>query len=144
MIWPHDFLAETLAEPKTWGQAGLVMFFNLECPGCVSRGIPVLKRLDKDYPELKIMLIHTAFGHKHYSRDEVVPTLKQFAENFAKLSFPIALDLDGSIAKHYEAAGTPHWLLFSKEGKLIKSLFGSQDNTQNRLEYALESLFADA
>jgi thiol-disulfide isomerase/thioredoxin len=142
VLWPTDFVwKEPLAEPSMWGKPGVVMFFNLECPGCVSRGLPFLKRLYQEHVEaLTIMLIHTAFGHKHYPRDEVVPTLQHFAKSFAKLPFPIALDLDGKLAEHYQAAGTPHWLVFNQQGELIKSMFGSQENTQTRLEYVLEEV----
>lgn len=116
------------------------MFFNLECPGCVARAIPLFKRYSKDYgDELELALIHTAFGHKPYSRDDVIPTLKHFAKSFAKLENPIALDLTGKIAESWEILGTPHWLLFH-EGELLKSIFGSQDNARTRLGYTLSEL----
>lgn len=143
-IWPSDFVWQAaLGKPDTWGKPGIVMFFNLECPACISRGIPILKRIHKEYGDkLELMLIHTSFGHKHYERSDVVPTLTRFAESFARLSFPIALDLDASIAQHFEAGGTPHWLIFNAKGELVRSLYGSQDNAQIRLEYVLEELLA--
>ena len=99
-----------------------------------------MKRIYKDYgDQLHLVLIHTSFGHKHYSKDEVVPTLIHFAESFARLPFPVALDNDSSLAKAYQIAGTPHWFVFN-EGKLIRSLFGSQDNAQQRLEYLMAEL----
>ena len=127
-----------VAPPQSWSATGLVMFFNLECPGCVSRGVPLLKRLAKERT-LNTVMIHTAFGHKRYTRDEVVPTLQHFAETFARLSFPVALDLDGSLAESWQVLGTPHWLVF-RGGELYRSVFGSQDNAQLRLGYALEEL----
>ena len=141
-LWPSDFVwKDALGNPETWGKAGIVMFFNLECPACISRGIPMLKRIHQEYDEqLELMLIHTSFGHKQYTRDEVVPTLTHFAKSFARLPFPIALDLSGDIAEHYEAGGTPHWLIFNAQGELVRSLYGSQENTQTRLEYLLEEL----
>lgn len=146
-VWPKesDFVWEdAVAPPETWDKPGIVMFFNLECPGCVSRGVPFLKKLAKAYGDnLIILIIHTSFGHKLYSRDEVVPTLTHFSESFAKLPFPIALDLDGKLAESWQVLGTPHWLIFT-EGKLIRSIFGSQENAQTRLEYLLAELFEDA
>ncbi|MEZ4605240.1 MAG: hypothetical protein R2865_00105 [Deinococcales bacterium] len=82
-------------------------------------------------------MIHTSFGHKIYSRDEVLPQLLYFAEHFAALPFSVALDLSGELAQSYEILGTPHWLIFC-EGKLLRSIYGSQDNAQLRLAYALE------
>ena len=141
--WPkeNDFVwKDAVAEPSSWDKPGIVMFFNLECPGCVSRGVPFLKKLARGFEdELVILMIHTLFGHKVYARDEVVPTLTHFAENFATIPFPIALDLKGDIAESWEVLGTPHWLLFA-EGELVRSIFGSQDNAQIRLEYTLAEL----
>ncbi len=100
-----------------------------------------MKKLYQDYRDKLVMtLIHTSFGHKHYTRDEVLPTLTHFADSFAKLPFPVALDLEAELAEHYRIAGTPHWLVFQDEA-IIRSLFGSQDNTQQRLEYLFEELF---
>ena len=99
-----------------------------------------MKQLYRDYGDkLVMLLIHTSFGHKLYKRDEVVPTLMQFAENFARLPFPVALDLDAKLAEHYQIAGTPHWLVFQNT-ELVRSFFGSQDNTQQRLSYLFEEI----
>ena len=143
--WPDDFVWQhAVAPPEQWDvnntRPGLVMFFNLECPGCISRGIPFLKQLTRDYPQLISLLIHTDYGHKHYEREDVVPTLTHFAKDFARLSVPVALDINGIIAKSWQIQGTPHWLLFSPDGVLNKSIYGSQDNARQRLEYALEEL----
>ena len=46
--WPEpgDFVqGPVLPHPAQWDRPGLAMFFNLECPSCVSRGLPFLKRL---------------------------------------------------------------------------------------------------
>lgn len=144
--WPKDtdfVWKEAVQPPDTWDKPGIVMFFNLECPGCVSRGVPFLKKLARAYEDkLIILLIHTSFGHKYYPKDKVVPTLTHFAETFAKLPFPIALDLDAQLAESWQALGTPHWLIFN-EGELVRSIFGSQDNAQTRLEYTLAELLEE-
>lgn len=115
------------------------MTFNLECPGCVSRGIPFMKRLHAEFGDsVSLLAVHTSFGHKFFQRDEVEPTLTKFARDFARLPFPVALDLDGSFARHWETEGTPHWLAFAPGGELIRSVYGSQDNAQTRLQYLLE------
>ncbi len=138
--WPDEFVwKDPLAAPKAWDRLGVVMFFNLECPGCIARGIPFLKRLRRDYGDrFHALAIHTAHGHKRYDRDQVLPQLVAFARDFAKLPFPVALDLDGEIAQSWGIEGTPHWLVFAPGGELLRSIFGSQDGARTRLAYLFE------
>ena len=140
--WPTDFVwGEAVPPPERWTRPGIVMFFNLECPGCVSRGVPFLKRLAREYRgSLEVLMVHTSYGHAFYPRDEVVPQLRHFAENFARLPFSVALDLDGRIAGEHGAEGTPHWLVFDRGGRLLRSIYGSQENAQTRLGYLLDEL----
>lgn len=141
-MWPGDFVwLGPVPPPGRWGKPGLVMLFNLECPGCISRGVPLVKRLAAAYGErLQVVMVHTAYGHRRYERDEVVPTLRHFAERFARLEVPVALDLDGALAEAWGAEGTPHWLVYDADGTLARSIYGSQENAQTRLEYLLEEL----
>lgn len=141
-MWPasSDFVHGTpLAPPAQWDRPGLVMTFNLECPGCVSRGIPFMKRLHAEFgPYVHLLAVHTSYGHKLFTRDEVQPTLLKFARDFAKLPFPVALDLDGTFARAWQTEGTPHWLAFAPGGELLRSVYGSQENAQTRLQYLLQ------
>ena len=141
-MWPTDFVwREPLPPPGAWTRPGIVMFFNLECPGCIARGVPFLKRLVKEHDGLlEVLMIHTSYGHRRYPREQVVPQLTRFAESFARLPFPVALDLDGEIAVHHGVEGTPHWLVFAPGGELLRSIYGSQDNAQTRLGYLLDEL----
>lgn len=114
------------------------MTFNLECAGCVSRGIPFLKHLYHEYGHgVNLLAVHTSFGHRLLPRAEVEPTLVKFARDYAKLPFAVALDLGGQFARHWQTEGTPHWLAFAPGGQLIRSVYGSQENAQTRLEYLL-------
>jgi hypothetical protein len=143
MNWPvaEDFLNGYLPPPEHWQKPGVIMFFNLECAACVSRGIPLIKRYHARYAEgFHFLLIHTSLGHRMLSQEEVKPTLKTFVIDFAKISFSVALDLKGKLAHHYKIEGTPHWLIFGPQGDLLRSIFGSQDNAQTRLEYLLEEI----
>lgn len=143
--WPKEFVwGGEVAEAKELNKPAIAMFFNLECPACVTRGIPFLKRLHEEYgSDLAVFVIHTSFGHKLFEREEVVPTLLHFSEKFAKLPYPVALDLDGSIAESWQALGTPFWIIFNKAGELVRSIYGSQGGAQTRLEYLLEELVAE-
>ncbi|MFD1729914.1 hypothetical protein ACFSC4_19455 [Deinococcus malanensis] len=84
------------------------MTFNLECSGCVSRGIPFLKRLHAEFgSRVQLLAVHTSFGHRRLPREDVEPTLLKFSRDFARLPFPVALDLDGAFARHWRTEGTP-------------------------------------
>lgn len=141
--WPTEFVWQgPVPPPGEWGRPGLVMFFNLECPGCVARSVPFLKRLAAERGDgLVVLAVHTSHGHRAYARDQVVPQLRRYAEEFARLPFPVALDLDGSVARASGAEGTPHWLAFDAEGRLVRSFYGSQENARSRLEYLLDEWF---
>ncbi|PNY80139.1 TlpA family protein disulfide reductase [Deinococcus koreensis] len=142
MDWPApaDFVhGDPLPPPAAWTRPGLVMTFNLECPGCVSRGVPFLKRLHTEFGgAVNLLAVHTSFGHRLLAREEVVPILTKFVRDFARLPFPVAHDLDGDFARHWQTEGTPHWLAFAPGGELLRSVYGSQDNAQTRLQYLLE------
>lgn len=144
--WPSDFVVGT-PTPAPWALQGaapaatVVMFFNLECPGCVARGVPFIKRLVARAPgAVQGVLVHTSYGHRELERGEVAPTLVRFATDYAKVNMPVALDLDGALAQEWGVEGTPHWFVFDAAGELQRSLFGSQDNARTRLEYLVEEL----
>ncbi|ACO45533.2 alkyl hydroperoxide reductase [Deinococcus deserti] len=142
MEWPsqEDFVhGDPVAPPCGWDRPGLVMTFNLECSGCVSRGIPFLKRLHSEFGgRVQLLAVHTSWGHRQLPREDVEPTLLKFSRDFARLPFPVALDLDGSFARHWNTEGTPHWLAFAPGGELLRSVYGSQENAQTRLQYLLQ------
>lgn len=138
--WPVDFAwGEAVPAPDAWQRPGIVMFFNLACAGCVSRGVPFLEELHGEYgDDLEILAVHTSRGHRPLPRAQVLPQLQRFAREFARLPFPVAFDLDGAVAGAWGTEGTPHWLVFAAGGELVRSIFGSQDNARQRLRYLLE------
>lgn len=142
--WLEDWVwGEPLPPPAAWGRPGLLLLFNLECAGCVGRAVPWLKRLAAERgAALTIGLVHTAYGHRVHPRDGVVPQLTRFAAEFARLTTPIALDLDGSWAEANGAEGTPHWLAYGADGRQVRSLYGSQENALTRLSYLVDELVA--
>lgn len=144
MDWPApaDFVhGGPLPPPEAWTRPGLVMVFNLECPACVSRGIPFLKRLHAEFGDrVELMALHTSRGHRLLPHEDVEPTLMHFARDFARLPFPVALDVSGDLARTWGTEGTPHWFAFAPGGELVRSVYGSQENAQTRLAYLLEEL----
>jgi thiol-disulfide isomerase/thioredoxin len=142
---PDDFIqGPTLSRPAIWTRPGLVMFFNLECPSCISRGVPFLKRLHAEFGErAHVLAVHTSRGHRRLPREDVEPQLTRFVQRYARLPFPVALDLSGEVASHWQTEGTPHTLVFAAGGELLRSVYGSQKNAQTRLTYLLEELTGD-
>lgn len=127
--------------PSEWGKPGLIMAFNLECAGCISRGIPFLKRMGIERGDaLALGLLHTSYGRRTVPREAVEPKVVHFAESFARLPYPIALDVGGRLAERWGAEGTPHWFVFDHHGAAVRSVYGSQDNARTRLEYLTQEL----
>ena len=49
------------------------------------------------------------------------PQLLNFMTKYARLPFPVALDLSGAVAAHWQTEGTPHTLVFAAGGELLRS-----------------------
>lgn len=117
----------------------LVLIYNNQCLGCTGRAIPLANEFQLQFHDLQVIGIHTNFTNTPIRYDEIksIFTTK-------KLPFPIYIDRQQTIYKNFKAEGTPYWLIFNKQHQLIHSLFGSQENAQIRLKYALEEIFYSA
>jgi hypothetical protein len=139
--WPDDWVhGPPLPPPTAWGRPGMALLFHLGCAGCVARAVPWLKRLAPHVGDRAVLFaVHTAYGHEVRPRDEVAPQVAHYAAAFAALPFPLALDLDGSWARATGAQGTPHWFVWDAQGRLERSVYGSQENALTRLGYVVEA-----
>jgi len=54
--------------------------------------------------------------------------------------FEIYIDPHQKVYDYLKAEGTPHWIVLDKELEIFRSIFGSQQQFQRRLWYALETL----
>ena len=128
--------APTLAEFQ--GKPTLLLFFGMQCLGCLSRGIPLAQQLAINYPELNVIGIHSNWSaNPHFAED---------VQNFVSeqgLQFPVLLDDWHTTYDSFEAEGTPHWVLLDEQGAIEKSFFGSQPNAIQRLTYAMIERFGD-
>jgi hypothetical protein len=138
--WLDDWLhGDPLPPPTAWGKPGLALAFNLACAGCVGRAVPWLKRLAPSVGDRAVLLaIHTSYGREVWPREEVAPQVAHYAAEYAALPFPLALDLDGGWARANGAQGTPHWFVWDAQGRLERSVYGSQENALTRLGYVVE------
>lgn len=119
-----------------FGRPVLLLFFNLGCIGCRGRAIPYADRFKELYPHLQVIGIHSNFSGIDYLPGQVSSFLYKQG-----VSFPVFLDQGKKTYEKYQAEGTPHWLLISSEGVLLKSIFGSMGNAIHRLDYGLIELF---
>lgn len=113
----------------------LLLFFNIQCLGCVGRAIPLAYDYLQEFKNLNVVAIHTTFGKETVIKDDI---LNIFTSK--ELPFPIYFDIEKTNYEKFECEGTPHWILIDKKGCIIRSIFGSQDGAQTRLIYALEEL----
>jgi|SRR5690554_2731140 len=115
----------------------LLVFYNNQCLGCTGRALPFAYTLKNDFPGVNVIGIHCDFTSVETSAEEIIDIFTS-----KSLPYPIYKDIDLNLYQAFECEGTPHWILLSKTGEVVNSIFGSQDGSQNRLVYALEELGA--
>ena len=113
----------------------LLIMYNNDCLGCTGRAIPLAYQFMQDYPAIQVIGIHSDFVNREGSKASIKAIFTS-GEN----PFPIYIDKNHKVYDQFNAEGTPQWLLISDKGELFRSVFGSQENAQNRLFYAIESL----
>ncbi len=118
------------------GEPVLMLFFNIGCPACLGRAVPYALKLKKQFPNLKLLGIHTRFEGREYPSEQIQLNLDRL-----KVDFPVVLDQGHQTWSAYEAGGTPHWVLINEKGEIEKSIFGSMPNALQRLDYSLIELF---
>lgn len=107
------------------GKPLLILFFYLGCPGCVGRAIPFANKMAYEHGDrINVLGIHSNFEGPEYTNGEIIENLKSL-----HVRFPVFRDAGMATTFHdYRAAGTPHWILVDKDGKVIRSIFGSDPN----------------
>ncbi|MGB5417235.1 TlpA family protein disulfide reductase [Algibacter sp.] len=113
----------------------LLIIYNNDCLGCTGRAIPLAYEFQQQYPSIQVAGIHADFLNREGTKASIKSVFTS-GEN----PFPIYIDEHHKVFDQFNSEGTPQWLLISEKGELFRSIFGSQDNAQNRLFYAMESL----
>ncbi|AUC76504.1 TlpA family protein disulfide reductase [Olleya sp. Bg11-27] len=113
----------------------LLIIYNNDCLGCTGRAIPLAYQFQKDYPSIQVAGIHADFPNREGTKASIKSIFTS-----GEIPFPIYIDKNHSVFDQFKSEGTPQWVLISEKGAVFRSIFGSQDNAQNRLFYALESL----
>lgn len=113
----------------------LLLFYNNACLGCTGRAIPLAYKFKQTYKNIEVIGIHSNFNTNAVSKEDI---LSIFTMN--ELPFPVYIDNNHKMYDFFNSEGTPQWILLTPKREVFRSIFGSQDNAQNRLYYALESL----
>lgn len=113
----------------------LLIIYNNDCLGCTGRAIPLAYEFKQKYPSLQLIGIHANFKNREATKASIKSVFTS-----GEIPFPIYIDEHHKVFDQFNAEGTPQWILISEKGELFRSIFGSQDNAQNRLFYAIESL----
>lgn len=111
------------------GRVVVLEFFQMLCPGCVARGLPQAREIQRHFNprDVTVMGIHSVFEH-HEAMKPV--SLRAFVhEN--QLTFPIAVDRADSSGgtiprtmRAYGLEGTPTLAIIDAEGRLRAKHFG--------------------
>jgi hypothetical protein len=135
-ILVQDFSGNQIDLIKEYqGKAILAIIYNNQCLGCTGRAIPLAYQLQKENVGVQVVGIHSNFTHTKVTENDIKSIF-----TIEELPFPIFLDEGHLVYDQFDSQGTPQWLLITKEGRLFRSIFGSQEGAQNRLFYALEQL----
>jgi len=111
------------------GRVVLLEAFQMLCPGCVRYGLPQAQRVQRAFPEVAVVGIHTVFEHHEVTGPDA---LEVFLSEFG-IDFPVGIDRhDGQAIpvtmQRYELRGTPSTLVIDKAGRLRFSHLGAVDD----------------
>jgi len=123
---------------KYKGKILLVIIYNNDCLGCTGRAIPLAYEFQQKYNAIQVIGIHANVKNSIGTKENIK---KVFTSG--EIPFPIYIDEHHRVYDQFHSEGTPQWLLITREGKLFRSFFGSQDGAQNRLYYAIEMLVGE-
>jgi peroxiredoxin len=113
------------------GKPVLITFWATTCPGCIKE-MPHLISLYNELSDKGLEVIGIAMTYD--PPNQVIELVTQ-----RQVSYSIALDIDGSIAKAFDNVMlTPTSFLISPDGKIIKHKIGEMD--MDKLQQQIEDL----
>lgn len=130
--WTTSQWFNTLHEPtleQLRGRVVAMLAFQMLCPGCVSGALPQARAVAETFAPLgvEVLGLHTVFEH-HAAMTPVA--LAAFLHEY-RITFPVGVDQPGGegdplpvTMRRYGLQGTPTFLLFGRDGRLTRQLFG--------------------
>jgi peroxiredoxin len=127
--WFNSPTAVTLAGLR--GEVVVMEAFQMLCPGCVSHGIPLAKRIQATFGRhLTVLGLHTVFEHHDAMRPV---SLEAFLHEYG-ITFPVGVDVaepgnDMPVTmRRYRMRGTPSLLIIDRAGRLRANVLGQTDD----------------
>ena len=117
------------------GQPVVLNMWATWCPPC-RQEMPALEKVFNDFKEQGLILI----GMNLTSQDSE-KTVAAFVQEFG-LSFPIALDRDGTVQKKYKISGYPTTFFIDREG-IIRSVVVGGPMSAALIQSKVEELFKE-
>jgi len=111
------------------GKPVILSFGASWCPDCQLEA-PILQKLAEDYSNIQIVMVDTK---------EDVQLVRSFVSKYG-LTFTVALDQDGSIARQYLIYAIPSVYFIDQDGVIKKRFIEKID--QSQLDQALEAIGA--
>lgn len=113
------------------GNIVLIEVFQMLCPGCIMRGLPLAMKLHDTLGSqgtLTVLGLHSVFEH-HAAMQRV--SLEAFVHEF-RYTFPIGIDVhdNGPVPRtmrEYNLRGTPSLIVIDRQGFVRDILFGRVD-----------------
>ena len=114
------------------GRVVVLMAFQMLCPGCVARSIPLAQRIHQTFDRRGVAVIglHTVFEH----HDVMTPEALEVFLSEYRVGFPVGVDTpdpNGAAIpltmQAYRMQGTPTLVLIDAEGRLRAQHFGAHD-----------------
>jgi len=114
------------------GRLVVLVAFQMLCPGCVARTIPLAQRLHQIFvpDELAVVGLHTVFEH----HDVMTPEALEVFLGEYRVGFPVGVDTpdpDGApiplTMRAYGMQGTPTLVLIDAHGRRRAQHFGTHD-----------------
>lgn len=115
---------EQIKLPAT-GKPMLVTFWATTCPGCIAE-MPHLIELYHEFGQQGFEIVGVAMAYDPPNQVAAMREAKQ-------IPYPIALDIDGSLARAFgEVRLTPTSFLIAPDGRIVKQKIGEMDMEELR------------
>lgn len=111
------------------GRVVMIEAFQMLCPGCVTSGLPQAQRVQRAFPEVAVIGIHTVIEH----HEVMTPAALAVFLSEYRIDFPVGIDRPGEgpvprTMQGYALRGTPSTLLIDRSGALRFTHLGTVDD----------------